>query len=159
MCAPARAPYGYAHWCVRIWLYACWCGVVHLCREYTDIVCSAGERPCPRHAFVPPPLVPPALPQTCYARAGSDEHGPRSLAAHAFLSASVHERPESSGQLKDPENLLWILACGGRPATKSPFERNFRWLNEDKATAAGNGKHMRRPIRNDLDAGHKENDR
>ena len=68
--------------CVRICLCACLCGVVHLSREQGDTDRSAGEGQCPRDAFVPTPLVPPALPQNC-----------RSFAAHAFLRASLHQRP------------------------------------------------------------------
>ena len=67
-----------------VWVSACvragaaWCTFL---REQGDTHRSAGEGQRPRDAFVPTPLVSPALPQNC-----------RSFAAHAFLRASLHQR-------------------------------------------------------------------
>ena len=127
---------------------------------------QASTSECPRDAFVPPPY-PSRAPTNLPGRGQTAMESEALLRTHLSVPLSTNalgttpqlrkkaqlcskrsvERSQDTNSGFWPAEKTKKKATRGRLATKSPFERNVRGLNVDKATAAANGEHMRRPLR------------
>ena len=126
------------------------CGVVHLSCEQGDTHRSAGECQCPTttcpqtamdlEAFLCTHLSVPLS-------TNSLGTTPRLRKKAQLCSKRSVERSQHTNSGFWPAENKKKRATHGRLANKSHFERNVHGLYVDKATAAANGKHMRRQLR------------